>query len=142
MDWVTDQNSCRLWAGPGLIFPFVKERFAGDIGYSIHQSYVLVDRYNQPVGFGQIMHRFNRLHLGRIIVNPLFRGQGFGRLLCKKLIDVGEKHYKGKLFSLNVCRHNQVARKLYESLGFVESTDQSMASDQNSIFMIRQPPIE
>jgi len=136
MDWIEDKHACRLWAGPGFRFPFIWDNFLTDLGYLVHDTFAIVNTLDKPEGIGQIMHRDDRLHLARILINPDCRGKGYGRLLCQELIKVGKSRYKDKAFSLNVYRHNTVASRLYESLGFKISPDQQNVPDPDSVFMV------
>ena len=137
MNWIRDEKSCRIWAGPGLRFPFVWDRLITDLGFFTYDTYVLADNKDNPVGLGQIIDRDGHQHLARILVNPDCRGLGYGRVLCNKLIERGRSQNKNKPFSLNVNRHNKVAIKLYESLGFIISPNQKTIPTPDSIFMIR-----
>jgi ribosomal protein S18 acetylase RimI-like enzyme len=136
MDWIDNEKACRIWAGPGFRFPFNRDQFVHDLGFHMYETYALVDEADLPVALGQIIHRNNRLHLARILVMPALRGKGFGRCLCTALIKEGKSRHGNKAFSLNVYRHNTIARKLYETLGFREAADQSEAASPDSVFMI------
>lgn len=138
MHWITDELSCRTWAGPGFNFPFTWESFIDDIGFHTIETFVLVTNMDQPIAMGQLMHRDNRLHLARILVHPEHRGKGYGRQLCEKLMKEGSDRHGNNSFSLNVYRFNTVAKKLYDSLGFIISPDQRNAPSPDSIFMIRR----
>ena len=138
MDWIDSEKACRIWAGQGFRFPFEWDQFVHDLGFYTYKTYTLVDGEDLPVALGQIVHRNNRLHLARILVIPALRGKGYGRRLCTELIKEGRSHYGNKAFSLNVYRHNTVARKLYETLGFREAADQSEAAGPDSVFMIME----
>ena len=54
-----------------------------------------------------------------VYVSPRARGTGAGRVLLRALIDYGVAR-KIEIFQLAVGDFNTAARKLYESLGFVE----------------------
>jgi ribosomal protein S18 acetylase RimI-like enzyme len=51
-------------------------------------------------------------------VRPVYRGFGFGRMLVEAIIDHARKRVE--LLQLMVVSDNLAARRLYESLGFVE----------------------
>ena len=136
MGWIENEKACRIWAGQGFRFPFNWDNYLEDLGFYTHETFSLVDESENPVGIGQIMQRKNRLHLARILVNPGSRGQGYGRLLCELLITEGRSRPGNKPFSLNVYRHNRLARELYIRLGFKEPEDQSEAVSHDSVFMI------
>jgi ribosomal protein S18 acetylase RimI-like enzyme len=137
-NWIENQKDCRLWAGTGLRFPFVWEQFLDDLGFGQHETFCLVNESDMVIGLGQLMHRNDRLHLARILVDPERRGKGYGQLLCKTLMEEGLRRHGKKDFSLNVYRHNEIARRLYEKLGFFEAADQTQAATTDSVFMIRE----
>jgi len=141
MSWIDSEQACRIWAGQGFRFPFTTEQFFEDLGFPDYETYILADEREVPVGLGQIIHRHNRLHLARILVMPALRGRGYGRRLCEELIKEGRNRYGNKAFSLNVYRHNTVARELYEKLGFKPAPDQTQAASTDSVFMIMTEPV-
>ncbi len=124
ISWIPDEIICKRWAGPKVRFPLNIENLLEDIAFADNNAYCL--KFKQSiVGFGQLLVKENGyLHLARIIVDPSKRAMGYGRRLCEELIKMaGSKGYH-KL-SLNVYWDNSIALKLYESLGFRESTEKS-----------------
>jgi len=59
----------------------------------------------------------------RLYVKPLYRGTGLGRLLAKKIVQLGIEKKKYTRMQLDTLNSMQSAVGLYKSLGFVE-TDQ------------------
>jgi len=60
-------------------------------------------------------------HKGRLwgmYVRPSSRNLGVGRLLLSAILDVARENVE--LIQLNVVRENRPARRLYESIGFLE----------------------
>jgi len=53
-----------------------------------------------------------------IVIRADSRGQGIGRRLVEELIKRGRSEYGLNAFTLEVRESNEIARKLYESLGF------------------------
>jgi ribosomal protein S18 acetylase RimI-like enzyme len=117
--WVQDAHQCARWAGAKLAFPFS----AADLPQLLHseecETYSLVDSDERLLGFGQIFRREPQTgHLGRIIINPAFRGSGLGKRLCTHLIDHGVATHGFSSITLWVYVDNPSAVQLYESLGF------------------------
>ena len=56
--------------------------------------------------------------IDRIIINENYQGQGFGKLAMKKLIKIITKKYQVSTVYLSFVEDNEMARKLYENLGF------------------------
>lgn len=126
--WIPDAEACARWAGPRVPFPFVPTTLPALLEVADRHSYFLADDTGSPVGFGQ--HWIltpGGVHLGRIIVSPLERGRGLGRVLCELLIDRAVSTTGASTLTLRVYRDNTAALSLYTSLGFIpietESTE-------------------
>lgn len=126
--WIKTSKDCVLWSGPSLSFPIDLDNLPEVIGGEGIESYVLYDE-DDLVGFGQLVNKDqDRVHLARIIVLPIRRGKGIGRLLVGCLLNrCREKRY-GRI-SLNVVKSNEVAFKLYTSLGFAVSEKPTSDTD-------------
>jgi len=119
LTWIETPEQLKLWAGSALSFPPETERTWREIEAREDNSFVLADTVGQLVGFGQTLSRaVNVIHLGRIIVSPLCRGKGLGRLLCEQLIQVANEHSRPDQITLNVYRNNDAAFSLYIAMGF------------------------
>ena len=124
IEWIPDKAACRQWAGPDVRFPLVLERLQADIGFSSENAFGLYQD-NWMTAFGQLfLKETGFLHLARIIVDPGQRGRGYGKILCRKLIDAAQRQGNAK-FSLNVYRENAAAVRLYAALGFREVDEKS-----------------
>ena len=133
ISWIATEEESRIWAGPAITFPISKARLLDEISFCPENSFSLRSDTGL-LAFGQIMQKNDgRSHLARIISNPTYRGQGFGRKICNYLVDHASEHGSGEV-SLNVYRKNTHALRLYESLGFREQTEKS---DDTSIFMLK-----
>jgi ribosomal protein S18 acetylase RimI-like enzyme len=131
--WISTEEECRIWAGPVVTFPINKRRLLDQISFSPENSLSCKSDLGL-LAFGQVIKKDDgRSHLARIITNPTYRGQGFGRIICGYLVDYAFELGSGKV-SLNVYRGNVPARRMYESLGF---TEQPEMSDEANIFMLR-----
>lgn len=96
------------------------DEFTQHLRASHLNSYSLVDDEPDLHAFGQYYLRLNRLHLGRLVVNPEHRGKGLAKILITKLIDKAFEQQGAKEASLFVFRDNLAAYHCYQSLGFVE----------------------
>ncbi len=133
ISWIGSEEDCRTWAGPLVSYPIERSQLIQDIGFAPDNARACrVGR--ELMAFGQVFPRGEHgSHLARIITNPEFRGQGFGRSMCESLI----RHalaLHGQGVSLNVYRANQRAYRLYLSLGFVEQPEHS---DESVAFMYK-----
>lgn len=119
LQWVPDQRSLIMWAGPKLSCPTSRETVWKEIGGSRRNAFCLVDTAGGIAGFGQaIVLERGIVHLARLIVDPRQRGMGYGRQLCLRLMEIARSRQFVSRFALNVCRDNDVALGLYHSLGF------------------------
>ncbi len=126
--WIEDPESLRLWGGPALTYPPTPELTWQEMKAAEENTFSLVDANLAVVGFGQAFYREDRsVHLARIIVSPAMRGQGIGRILCDRLMQLAVKRYSPTAITLNVYAANAPALALYRSLGFspVSSEDES-----------------
>ena len=79
---------------------------------------------DEPVGF--LMYCFNFNHsrfqafITRLMVDEKFQGKGYGREIMKQAMDVFRAKEQIKNVGISYEPHNEVARKLYASLGFIE----------------------
>ena len=78
-----------------------------------------------PVGF--FMYAFNFEHpnqqayIQRLMVDEKFQGKGFGKFAMKKMLEIFRTDERIKNVSISYEPENDPARKLYASLGFVET---------------------
>ncbi|MBF0753063.1 GNAT family N-acetyltransferase [Jeotgalicoccus nanhaiensis] len=56
--------------------------------------------------------------IDRIIIDEKYQGKGFGKLAMKELIKIITEKYNVNIVYLSFVENNDVARKLYENLGF------------------------
>ncbi len=136
LSWFNSLSEVLYWGGPDLSYPLYLERFKTESNYHKINSYILkVD--STVVAFGQIYQRLNRCHLGRLVVNPDFRGQGFGQALIEALSVKGRKLFGLKQDSLFVLDDNSAALSLYKKSGFRLATYPVELKLANCLYMIR-----
>lgn len=133
VSWIRNKDECRIWAGSAVSFPIEKSLLAGQIAFDSDNAYACVD-HNGLLAFGQIFKIPNGYsHMARIITNPRYRGQGFGRSICRSLVGCASELDTSGV-SLNVYRNNAPALSLYKSLGFQERCEKS---DESNVYMVR-----
>jgi ribosomal protein S18 acetylase RimI-like enzyme len=100
-------------------FPINRQSLSSAIGLAEGNAFSLVVE-EDLVAFGQLMRKDSRRgHLGRLIVNPAFRGKGYGETLVRALLDRARRDSFERV-SLNVDVENVVAVSLYVKLGFAD----------------------
>lgn len=70
-------------------------------------------------GYGILSMGAGEAHLLNICIDPAYRGQGLGRHLLGRLLDIARWNGAERLF-LEVRPSNPLAKTLYESVGFSE----------------------
>lgn len=125
--WFPTKAEIDKWAGPNFRFPHTKSTFLHDINAKKLASYCLIEmdrdeKEGAVIAFGQFYQRLNHCHLGRLAVNPAYRGQGVASHLIDVLAEVGKKALSLSSLSLFVLADNTPALNLYKKLGFKEQT--------------------
>ena len=134
MTWIQDAAGCIIWAGPKVKFPPEIEQLYQALEFDKHHTYSLYDD-KDLLALGQIrLSENNRRHLSRVIVNPLLRGKGIGRVFCKELIQEAKK-FDCQSISLNVIKDNHIAIALYEKLGFITCSKRINDNRENVVYM-------
>jgi len=78
----------------------------------------------EPVGF--VMYCFNFNHsrfqafIMRLMVDERYQGRGYGSEIMEQVLEVFRGKHEIKNIGISYEPHNETARKLYASLGFVE----------------------
>jgi len=135
--WFLTESEAKNWGGPSIHFPLSLEQLKIDIEWDVAQSYALVDKGDNLLGFAQAFNKFGYKHLGRIVVSPEMRGRKLGyKLMAALLNSVGTD---GVSFSLFVYEDNIPAKSLYENIGFVvQAYPDGQPEIKCCIFMVKE----
>lgn len=82
--------------------------------------YLVCDFEGEVVGYGGMWIVFEEAHITNIAVDKNFRGRGMGRRLLEELERIAREKNVLRII-LEVRPSNEVARRLYQSMGFVET---------------------
>lgn len=107
----------RQWGGEGFSYPLQRQLFLQQLQLPDTEAFVLMHA-NSLLAFGQICNRFDKIHLARLLVLPLFRRQGLARPLVAGLLQQGLKQWPTRSASLYVYKNNDVAFNSYRRMGF------------------------
>ena len=118
--WFTNASQLTSWGGPNMVFPISDADFVSALSHEHLGSFCLVDEQQQVLAFGQHYVRLGRHHLGRLAVNPHFRGLGLAKELIERLLLQAKQDREARGASLFVYPDNRVAFNCYRSLGFRE----------------------
>jgi diamine N-acetyltransferase len=82
---------------------------------------------DQPVGFLMYSDNFGhpawQAYIFRLMVDEKYQGMGIGRSGMRKIIEVFRADERVKAVGISYKPDNDVARRLYASLGFFETGD-------------------
>ncbi len=77
----------------------------------------VLEEYGQILAYGLVSIAANEAHILNICVSPERQGEGLGRRMLYKLIQLAEERLSDSIF-LEVRESNLVAQELYEKEGF------------------------
>ena len=114
-EWVSTLIACSNMSNPDSI-EVMRRMLDNILGDRIC---VRINQKDEPVacGFGVIEAGYIGIY--DIVVNPLFRGRGYGRAIMKSLLQEALRKNIDMAY-LQVAVGNTIAEKLYDSLGFEE----------------------
>lgn len=118
MGWFSNEHELTDWSGPNFRYPLKLPSFVEDLKLNTLSSFAFVSNESEFLAFGQYYQRLGKCHLGRLIVNPKFRGKGIASKLIHNICELGLKELKVQECSLFVLAHNDNAIKTYEKFGF------------------------
>lgn len=136
--WFTDKTALTDWAGPNFRYPFTPHTFFADLRLAKLPSYALLNSESTMVAFGQYYLRLGRCHLGRLVVNPDYRGRGIVKTLIDQLCEKGAAQLATKEISLFVLAHNFNAITAYTNCGFRAEKYPEPLPLKNCIYMVKQ----
>lgn len=120
----TDREFLVQFAGPHYDFPLDKKQLLETVtDENILAFKAVEEKNNLMIGHCQLI-RINRetksASLGKVLINPRVRGQGYGSNMVKQVMDYAKQKLNLKKLSLRVFEFNTAAYHCYLSLGFSE----------------------
>jgi ribosomal protein S18 acetylase RimI-like enzyme len=125
MSWFSSEKDLIDWSGPNFRYLFNLS------------SFVLVVNESEFLAFGQYYLRLGKCHLGRLIVNPNFRGTGIASELIRKICKLGRNELAVTECSLFVLEHNDNAIKAYKKFGFSFVNYPDKMPLENCLYMVK-----
>jgi len=138
MSWFTSKQELTHWSGPNFRYPFNLSSFTEDLKLNTLSSFSLISNESEFLAFGQYYQRLDKCHLGRLIVNPEFRGKGVASELMLHISELGLKKLKVKECSLFVLADNDSAIKAYEKFGFSFADYPDEIPLDNCLYMVKK----
>ncbi len=124
--WITEERTHAMWCANLISFPLEKDNFtkvmheiAGKFGDS---PYVATSDDGQLIGFFCYSANLetNEGMLKFIMINPEYRGKGYGREMLKLAVKYAFDITNVQAVQLNVFPENARAKRCYENAGFTE----------------------
>jgi ribosomal protein S18 acetylase RimI-like enzyme len=119
--WFSSHQEIYTWGGLKMTYPMTDKSFLKLLTADHFKSFSLLNNKQQLEAFGQYYTRLGYRHLGRLAVNPKYRGQGLAKVLITKILEQAFLAQPAKGASLFVFKDNIVAYQCYQSLGFIET---------------------
>jgi ribosomal protein S18 acetylase RimI-like enzyme len=136
--WFRNEKAFETWAGPRIRYPQQADELYELLQQHGYYLYSLISEKGTLLAFGQIQLLPNCLHLGRLAVNPDFRGKGISYKLIDKLASQGKKLGNFTHLSLFVYTSNNRAIHTYKRFGFVQHAwPKGLNSIDNCLYMKR-----
>ena len=126
MGWVPTQADMVLWSGTTFQWPLNLDQLVRDLDESAVAGRILwTATVNEglPIGCASVIISEDGAigRFGRLLLNPVKRGAGYGRPLVFRTVDAAFSETGIDLLTLGVHDHNRAARELYLGLGFQET---------------------
>ena len=120
ISWIDSEELNFQWGGPSFTFPLNFEQLKNHYKNSKIHPFVLMFSA-QPVGYVELVRESDfRFRICRVYILDGFRGKGLAKEMLTQIIRLAKKQYSAKVLSLAVFKHNFVAKRCYQSLGFIE----------------------
>ncbi|MBO9600395.1 MAG: ribosomal protein S18-alanine N-acetyltransferase [Cohnella sp.] len=100
--------------------PWSEEAFRNELMNNMFAKYMVMERDGGILGYGGMWMIVDEAHVTNIAVREAYRGQGLGKRLLQELMRTAQ--WLGALrMTLEVRVTNEIAKSLYERMGFVPS---------------------
>ncbi len=97
-------------------YPWSKSTFADCLFAAGYSNWVLANR-DTIFAYGVLSVAAGESHMLNLCADPAYQGQGYGRQMLEKMLDIAREH-GAKVMFLEVRPSNTVACRLYERFGF------------------------
>jgi len=123
VEWVPDAAALYLFAGPSLVWPPTVGQFEELAKRPGLSAWMAADDEHQAAwGHFDLTIQGRAARLGRVIIDPRYRGQGLGQTLTRAVIEKARGLGISEV-RLAVVTDNEPAVKAYRRAGFKEIVD-------------------
>lgn len=127
VNWVKDERLFTMWCANKFTYPLTEKQLIeyknsyddDDYGW----SFTALDESGNPIGHLLMrMADYNKqsVHFGFIIINPEYRGKGYGKEMVNLAVKYAFDILRVKKATLIVFSNNPAALHCYKTIGFVE----------------------
>ncbi|MFD4871547.1 GNAT family N-acetyltransferase [Streptomyces sp. NPDC058412] len=118
--WISGPAELLMWAGPGFTWPLDEPQLAAYAVEPGRRTWTGVGPDGRLVGHASLRLGADGVaaRLGRVLVAPDARGQGYGAALLTRVLTFAFAELGLERVELGVFAHNGSAVRLYERLGF------------------------
>lgn len=125
INWINSSRECAKWSADKFKYPLTKELLEKYKNKCDKENdtwiFVAVNEKGIPVGqllFNRVNYEEESAHLSFVVVNPKFRGRGFGKEMMRQVIKYGFEICDFSKLTLNVFDNNPSAHSCYKAVGF------------------------
>ncbi|MBU8908566.1 ribosomal protein S18-alanine N-acetyltransferase [Desertibacillus haloalkaliphilus] len=97
--------------------PWSREAFQNELTNNQFAHYLVVEVDGKVVGYCGVWVVIDEAHITNIAIHSNYRGKKFGEILLIHALDLA-KTFGAKKMTLEVRVSNEIAKQLYEKLGF------------------------
>ena len=125
-NWIREERAHAMWCANLISFPIERDNFTKVMQEAAEKfgdsSFVATSDDGQLLGFFCYSANLetNEGMLKFVIINPKYRGKGYGREMLKLAVKYAFDITGVKTVQLNVYPENTRAKKCYEAVGFTE----------------------
>jgi len=98
--------------------PWSRKAFWCELSQNIYAHYIVARVDGIVAGYGGMWVILDEAHVTNVAVHPDYRGHGLGKRIMLELMERARSRSATRM-TLEVRKSNDVARRLYEKLGFV-----------------------
>ena len=108
------------------LYSIAESQFGYDSAHG-HDTYQMFGIYDNDIPVGFLMYGLNFEHpkqqafITRLMVDQKFQGKGYGRFGMEKMLETFRADGRIEIVAISYEPDNEAARKLYASMGFVET---------------------
>ncbi|MEO8355766.1 MAG: GNAT family N-acetyltransferase [Chloroflexota bacterium] len=124
------------------VYSIAEARFGFDEADGSHWEMYTLGIYDAEIPVGFLMYGYNfstqdfQAFIIRLMVDANHQGKGYGRFGMQKMLEIFRQDERIKTVGISYEPENEAARKLYASLGFVE-TGEIHEGEAMAVYKIR-----